>query len=234
MNTFPNTKIKAQILQNEDIGRVSSKALELIAACSALFVRHLVDHNGDNDNGISSNSSSHQEHETSTNNSRMQTRQQRKASSQLSNNAKANQLLVGDNAPSGPIDLAHVKKQTKQHSEYNDFLDGVLDGLTEKNAPKYDTAARKRKRTRENKPIISKQESFEGLESGGGGGTKSMLLNNLPNDVHTNNGISADNAAAADGGGQDDDAALLEAIQEAQLASAGISKEIIEDDDDYD
>ena len=38
---FPISKIKAQILRDDDVGRVSTKAVELIAACSALFVNDL-------------------------------------------------------------------------------------------------------------------------------------------------------------------------------------------------
>ncbi|KAL7441559.1 hypothetical protein ACHAXM_008129 [Skeletonema potamos] len=38
---FPISKIKAQLLRDSDVGRVSTKAVELINACSALFVSDL-------------------------------------------------------------------------------------------------------------------------------------------------------------------------------------------------
>eukprot|EP00584_Thalassiosira_punctigera_P025550 CAMPEP_0172551084 /NCGR_PEP_ID=MMETSP1067-20121228/36354_1 /TAXON_ID=265564 ORGANISM="Thalassiosira punctigera, Strain Tpunct2005C2" /NCGR_SAMPLE_ID=MMETSP1067 /ASSEMBLY_ACC=CAM_ASM_000444 /LENGTH=43 /DNA_ID= /DNA_START= /DNA_END= /DNA_ORIENTATION= len=41
-DVFPRSKIRAQILRDERVGCVSSGAIDLIAACSALLVRDLV------------------------------------------------------------------------------------------------------------------------------------------------------------------------------------------------
>ncbi len=40
-NVFPHSNIKAQILEDENIGRVFSKAIELISACSAYLYETL-------------------------------------------------------------------------------------------------------------------------------------------------------------------------------------------------
>mmetsp|Transcript_27155 Transcript_27155/g.59406 ORF Transcript_27155/g.59406 Transcript_27155/m.59406 type:complete len:279 (+) Transcript_27155:447-1283(+) len=42
-SVFPTSKVKAQILRDDGVGRVSTKAIQLIGACSAVFLRELVE-----------------------------------------------------------------------------------------------------------------------------------------------------------------------------------------------
>ena len=42
-SVFPVAKIKAQLLRDEGVGRLSGKAVRLIGACSAVFLRELAE-----------------------------------------------------------------------------------------------------------------------------------------------------------------------------------------------
>src|SRR6056300_510148 len=112
-NTFPITKIKAQLLRDDNVGRVSTKAVELIAACSSLFVNDLVTKSIE------------------------KTAPTRKASSKTKNNETADGVAL--------VTLRQIKKSVKTSQEYS-FLDGVLDGVSERAAFKYDAAAAKKRK----------------------------------------------------------------------------------------
>lgn len=208
-DVFPRSKIKAQVLQNEDVGRLSAGAIELISACSALFLRDLVD--GGDEGG-----SRHQQKHAAAGASGVATRRSpRKRKSAGDKQAGLdNEAARGDGSSTDVVDLQRIKQRIEQRPEYDNFLEGVLDGLTEKGAPKYDAASRKRRRQQETKSN-GQQQSREGDLS---------MLNNLPEDV------------AGRGDGDDNDAALQMAIRDAQVEPASIrgSREIVEDDDDYD
>mmetsp|Transcript_6266 Transcript_6266/g.10233 ORF Transcript_6266/g.10233 Transcript_6266/m.10233 type:complete len:189 (-) Transcript_6266:1710-2276(-) len=182
---FPISKIKAQLLRDDDVGRVSTKAVELIAACSALFVNDLAR------SAMSTAEAS-------------QTRK-RKSSSKTNTAAKDVTLVT----------LAQIKKSVKAQKEYN-FLEGVLDGVTEKNAFHYDTAAaKKRKRLEDNDNTKQKNKSRK----------KTNAASKLPVEA----GDSADNDVV-------ENRALREAIETSVTSqnTHGQNREIIEDDDDYD
>jgi hypothetical protein len=182
---FPQSKIKAQLLLDEDIGRVSSKAVELIAACSALFVSDLV-RGGDGQEDAptpSASASCTKKHKQSS-----------KAKPDVTNHP-------------GPINLEYVQNCISK-PEY-EILGGVLDYLTENNAPKYDAAAKRRRRDK------SAREKKSGVSKSANKKLTGQLI---------------ENKTINDG----DDAFLNAAIEEAQGAPAGRRKEIVEDDDDYD
>ena len=194
MNAFPHSKIKAQILEDENVGRVSSKAVELISACSALFVRDLVGQDGDTTGGLHGGSV------TST--------------SQDETKVPEGTIGVKDHEHGDEvIDLSGIKRNIIRRPEYN-FLEGVLDDLTEQNAPKYDAAARKRKRQRGN----PKQQSTNSKN------TTNEILSRLSGE-----NTKANVSESAHG------VAMQEAIMAAQdTSSVQTTKEIIADNDEYD
>jgi hypothetical protein len=176
---FPISKIKAQLLRDSDVGRVSTKAVELINACSALFVSDLA----------RSTEASHV--------------RKRKSSSKSNTTAKDVTLVT----------LAQIKKSRKTKKEYS-FLDGVLDGVTEKSAFQYDTAAaKKRKRLEDTDNTKQKNNS-----------RKKTKVPKLPAEARgpdDNNGV--------------ENKALREAIEtSAASQNTGDGGKIIEDEDDYD
>lgn len=87
-DTFPISKIKAQLLRDHDVGRVSTKAVELIAACSALFVNDL----------------------TRFSTEVLHTRNKKKSTSKTSTTSNNNDVTV--------VTLAHIKKSVKSKKEY--------------------------------------------------------------------------------------------------------------------
>mmetsp|Transcript_36605 Transcript_36605/g.64169 ORF Transcript_36605/g.64169 Transcript_36605/m.64169 type:complete len:214 (+) Transcript_36605:47-688(+) len=178
MNTvFPPAKIKTQILRDEDnnIGRVTSRAVELIAACSALLVRDLVDNsNGDNNN------CHHQTRITTARTSPETTTSscnKRKCPDETksSNGTLHPTSDIDDEGPSSSSsdtmirNLNDIKKQTKRRPEYKFILDnGTLDKLTENNAHKYDAAARTAARKKREREKRAKQHPKGSAEAGGG------------------------------------------------------------------
>jgi hypothetical protein len=210
--TFPHSKIKAQILLDRDgdtntIGRVSSKAVDLIIACSALFVRDIVDNrNGDSNNCKSTtNSSSKAPKEASRNKRR---RPDRTLSAAVATDVPStlNTVLSLDNI-----------RQNLQRPQY-EFLDGTLNELTERNAPKYDAIARKRRRQQGKSKSVGETKKLKSRDA--------VVESIMKNDKHDDSGGVDRNAGDA----------LQEAIEDAQegLESAKEAKGIIEDDDDYD
>lgn len=183
---FPISKIKAQLLRDDDVGRVSAKAVELIAACSALFVNDLAR------SAMSNAEASHA---------------RKKKSSSKTNTASKDVTLVT---------LAQIKESVKTQKEYS-FLEGVLDGVTEKSAFHYDTAAaKKRKRLEDNQKTKPKNNSRK----------KTKAASKLP----------AEATSGSDGKNAVENRALREAIETSVTSqnTLGNNREIVEDDDDYD
>lgn len=182
---FPISKIKAQLLRDDDVGRVSTKAVELIAACSALFVSDLA---------RSTTEASHT--------------RKRKSSSK---NTIAKDVTL--------VTLAQIKKSVKTQKEYS-FLEGALDGVTEKSAFQYDAAAAKKRKRLEDNNNNTKQKNNSRKKTKPG--------SKLPAEAR---GSNNDNDVV-------ENRALREAIEtETSVTSQnthGQNKEIIEDDDDYD
>jgi len=180
---FPISKIKAQLLRDDDVGRVSTKAVELIAACSALFVSDLA---------RSTTEASHT---------------RKRKSSSKNTTAKDGTLVT----------LAQIKKSVKTQKEYS-FLEGALDGVTEKSAFQYDAAAAKKRKRLEDNNNNTKQKNNSRKKTKPG--------SKLP--------------AEARGSNNDNDVVENRALREAIETSVtsqnthGQNKEIIEDDDDYD
>ena len=182
-NTFPITKIKAQLLRDDNVGRVSTKAVELIAACSSLFVNDLVTKS-------------------------IETTSTRKASSKTKNTDETGDVAL--------VTLRQIKKSVKASQEYS-FLDGVLDGVSERAAFKYDAAAaKKRKRLEDNNNTKEKNNSSK----------KSTSVAKLP--VEARESVDDNNKV--------ENKALREAIETASqsIGGAGKGNAIIEDEDDYD
>mmetsp|Transcript_22865 Transcript_22865/g.47334 ORF Transcript_22865/g.47334 Transcript_22865/m.47334 type:complete len:241 (+) Transcript_22865:37-759(+) len=227
---FPHSKIKAQILRDEEVGRISSKAIELLGACSALFVSDLVrskamEVSSSNNTSEMARDSSAQAKTASR--GRMKSLRKRKKFIPISNpkktkknlhlkqysSDKGNDANEDDVVRREPFDLHRIKMLIKHHSPKYNFLKEALDGLTEENVYEYDTAAIKNRRNEEN--------------SNGGKATKAVAdkVQKLQSAR-----ISGDLIA----GGSRDEVTLKEAILYAQHASGDMRGEIIADDDDYD
>jgi hypothetical protein len=217
MNAFPHSKIKAQILLEDEknIGRISSKAIELMSACSALFVRDLV---------VDSSCLQH----------RKSTKSVLPTTAQGENNTVVTEGESGATnheyfdrlPPSSPIDLACIKHNIQGRPEY-DFLQGVLGELTENNAPKYDAVARKRKRH----PVNTKQQSTCTKSNDNTTITHRDVLTNLTCETAKVAPSMKNKAANV----CTQMLALEEAIDDAQDATSHhATKEIIPDNDDYD
>lgn len=204
MNVFPHSKIKAQIIEDENIGRISSKAVELISACSALLVRDLVVQDYCSSDGKSVIKSSLRE------------------GTEVTEGTISMKNDKCDDGETSPIDLAFIKHRIQRRPEY-DFLECVIDELTEKNSPKYDTAARKRKRQR---CVDPKKQST----SSNNNKNNHTVFTNLTCDTK----VSSMNNEDASVGAQK--IALQEAVNDARDNTTSIhaTKEIIADDDDYD
>lgn len=208
-------------------------------ACSALFVSDLArsstndcnsnDRNDDDENDESTPSRKRRKSASTTSKTKTKNNTKKQTSHAKNEN---------DTIPPYPIDLDHVKKQIQQRPELS-FLEGVLDNLTEANAPKYDTAARKRRRDKDNSKLRKATTTSTSLTSavavaattkaakttGRDKTTSTALLKNLP---------VAGMAGSNEKGLGEDEAVLNVAIQDAQLESFAKMKEIIADDDDYD
>lgn len=184
-NTFPITKIKAQLLRDDNVGRVSTKAVELIAACSSLFVNDLVTKSIE------------------------KTAPTRKASSKTKNNDTADDVAL--------VTLRQIKKSVKTSQEYS-FLDGVLDGVSERAAFKYDAAAAKKRKRLEDNNNNTKEKNNSSK--------KSTSVAKLP--VEARESVDDNNKV--------ENKALREAIETASQSNGGAGKgnTIIEDEDDYD
>jgi hypothetical protein len=183
-NTFPITKIKAQLLRDDNVGRVSTKAVELIAACSSLFVNDLVTKS-------------------------IETAPTRKASSKTKNDETADDVAL--------VTLRQIKKSVKTSQEYS-FLDGVLDGVSERAAFKYDAAAAKKRKRLEDNNNNTKEKNNSSK--------KSTSVAKLP--VEARESVDDNNKV--------ENKALREAIDTASQSNGGAGKgnTIIEDEDDYD
>ena len=188
-NTFPITKIKAQLLRDDNVGRVSTKAVELIAACSSLFVNDLVAKS-------------------------IETAPTRKASSKTKNNETADRKTADDVAL---VTLRQIKKSVKASQEYS-FLDGVLDGVSERAAFKYDAAAAKKRKRLEDNNNNTKEKNNSSK--------KSTSVAKLP--VEARESVDDNNKV--------ENKVLREAIETASQSNGGGGKgnTIIEDEDDYD
>ncbi len=130
-----------------------------------------------------------------------------------SSSANGNGRNEVDYAQRSPVDLHCIKKVIKHHSPQYNFLEDVLDGLTEEISYKYDAAAKKRRRY-EAKPV-SKNATIE-------------------SSVEVQKFQYGGNGSDLFPGGCKDEVTLNQAILYAQQASERGRDAIVADDDDYD
>ncbi len=230
MNVFPHSKIKAQLLQDENVGRVSSKAIDLIAACSALFVRDLV---APEDDGDSCSGSTRRGLATSA------TVISSSSSRGGNNNVSNDDDDIRGGVKKNRVDLDCIKRNIRRRSEYFNFLDGELDELTEENAPNYDAAAKKRKRRTER--LESTNRLPKGQSSANSSDGRKNNIVSKTDDVYSGanaNAITtsfASNDVELPGGVPALSREEKEAIAEAVMTTVNnATKEIIQDEDDYD
>ena len=232
-STFPTTKVKAQILRDEGVGRISSKAIQLIGACSAIFVRELAEaavlaaaaRENDNDDGQSMASSK----------VKAQGRK-RKLSSSKSTTSKAE----GDRPSQILLTRDHIKDCIEQDETKFDFLHGVIsDNISAKEIPSYGAAYQKkvkREAAGSNRKGKSTTGAIKGKGAGGAGldnaasaaavGASSVLI-----------GSATSTAAAASASSAGDEEALrkvIDASLQDGTGMVGLDDGIVEDDEEYD
>ena len=232
-STFPTTKVKAQILRDEGVGRISSKAIQLIGACSAIFVRELAEaavlaaaaRENDNDDGQSMASS------------KVKAKgRKRKLSSSKSTTSKAE----GDRPSQILLTRDHIKDCIEQAETKFDFLHGVIShNLSAKELPSYGAAYQKkvkREAAGSNRKGKSTTGAIKGKGAGGAGldnaasaaavGASSVLI-----------GSATSTAAAASASSAGDEEALrkvIDASLQDGTGMVGLDDGIVEDDEEYD
>lgn len=238
-STFPTTKVKAQILRDEGVGRISSKAIQLIGACSAIFVREVAEaavsaaeHENDDDDGQSKDSPS-----LKLVSSKVKAQgRKRKLSSSNSTKSKPEEL----DRPS-PILLTrdHIKDSIEQDETKFDFLHGVIsDNISAKEIPSYGAAYQKKVR-REAAGSKRKGKSTTGAIKGkGAGGTG---LDNAASAAAVGassvlTGSATGTAAASDSCAGDEEALrkVIDASLQDGTGMVGLDDVIVEDDEEYD
>lgn len=232
-STFPTTKVKAQILRDEGVGRISSKAIQLIGACSAIFVRELAEaavlaaaaRENDNDDGQSMASS------------KVKAKgRKRKLSSSKSTTSKSE----GDRPSQILLTRDHIKDCIEQDETKFDFLHGVIsDNISAKEIPSYGAAYQKkvkREAAGSNRKGKSTTGAIKGKGAGGAGldnaasaaavGASSVLI-----------GSATSTAAAASASSAGDEEALrkvIDASLQDGTGMVGLDDGIVEDDEEYD
>ena len=238
-STFPTTKVKAQILRDEGVGRISGKAIQLIGACSAIFVRELAEaavsvaaaHESDDDDGQSKDSPS-----LASNKVKAQGRK-RKLSSSNSTKPKSEvdrpspKLLTRD----------HIKDCIEQDETKFDFLHGVIsDNISAKEIPSYGAAYQKkvkREAAGSNRKGKSMTGAIKGKGAGGAGlenaasaaaiGASSVLIGSA-----TGTAVAA--ASASSAGDEEALRKVIDASLQDGTGMVGLDDGIVEDDEEYD
>ena len=233
-STFPTTKVKAQILRDEGVGRISSKAIQLIGACSAIFVRELAEaavlaaaaRENDNDDGQSMASSK----------VKAQGRK-RKLSSSKSTTSKSE----GDRPSQILLTRDHIKDCIEQDETKFDFLHGVIsDNISAKEIPSYGAAYQKkvkREAAGSNRKGKSMTGAIKGKGAGGAGldnaasaaaiGASSVLIGSA-----TGTAVAA--ASASSAGDEEALRKVIDASLQDGTGMVGLDDGIVEDDEEYD
>ena len=237
-STFPTTKVKAQILRDEGVGRISSKAIQLIGACSAIFVRDLAEaavsaaaaaaHENDDDDGQSKDAPS-----LASNKVKAQGRKRKLSSS---NSTKSE---PESDRPS-PILLTrdHIKDCIEQDETKFDFLHGVIsDNISAKEIPSY-SAAYQKKVKREAAGSNRKGKSSTGAiksKGGGGAGHDHAASAAAVGASSVLTGSATGTVASASSGGDEE---VLRKVIDASLQDGTgmvrLDDGIVEDDEEYD
>ena len=231
-STFPATKIKAQILRDEGVGRISSKAIQLIGACSAIFVRELAEasasarenkHEGDDESSLLLLSS------------KVETKGRKR---KLSSHNKQQSRSDGDTTE--PIlTRDNIKDCIEQDTTKFDFLHGVLsDHVSAKEIPSYGAAYQKKMR-REATGSKQKTKLKANDSLGGGSNSKNDATATAAADVGAStllgSATTCTEAASATSAGDEE---ALRTVIGASLQEdddfVGPDAGILEDDEEYD
>eukprot|EP00957_Ditylum_brightwellii_P106973 8161299-Ditylum_brightwellii.AAC.1 len=136
---FPMKKIKAQLQRDEGVGRISTKAIEFIGACSAIFVHDLAKEAakvGKQQRDSEKSTSSPIQKEKETKKTRGRKRKLEDAADE--DNSSKNTIRVK---------LDDVRQCIENNKEKFDFLVGITENLSESKASGYAAAmTRKLKR----------------------------------------------------------------------------------------
>ena len=242
-STFPTTKVKAQILRDEGVGRISGKAIQLIGACSAIFVRELAEaavsvaaaHENDDDEHEPSKDSP----SLASNKVKAQGRK-RKLSSSNSTKPKSE----GDRPSPKLLTRDHIKdciEQIEQDETKFDFLHGVIsDNISAKEIPSYGAAYQKkvkREAAGSNRKGKSMTGAIKGKGAGGAGlenaasaaaiGASSVLIGSA-----TGTAVAA--ASASSAGDEEALRKVIDASLQDGTGMVGLDDGIVEDDEEYD
>lgn len=228
-STFPITKVKAQILRDEGVGRISSKAIQLIGACSAIFVRELAE---------SAASAAHENDDEQSKDSPSMASSKVKAQGRkrkLSSSNSTKQKSERDRPSPILLTRDHIKDCIEQDETKFDFLHGVIsDNISAKEIPSYGAAYQKKVR-REAVGSKQKGKSTTGAVKGKGAGDASSASAAA---VGASSIITASGTAAASASSAGDEEALRKVI-DASLQNGngmvGLDHDgIVEDDEEYD
>ena len=239
-STFPTTKVKAQILRDEGVGRISSKAIQLIGACSAIFVRELAEaavsaaaaaaHENDDDDEQSKDSPS-----LASNRVKAQGRK-RKLSSSNSTKPKSE----GDRPSPKLLTRDHIKDCIEQDETKFDFLHGVIsDNISAKEIPSYGAAYQKKVK-REAAGSNRKGKSTTGAikdKGGGGAGLDNAAASAAAvgaSSVLTGSATGTAVASASSAGDEEALRKVIDASLQDGTGMVGLDDGIVEDDEEYD
>ena len=135
---FPTSKIKAQILRDEGVGRVSTKAIHLIGACSGILMRELAEESAAD--VAAKNAGNRRKPSCSSSRGvgrKRKIEQSTATQSHADNSAKESSALKRDDVK------AWIEKDTSSY----DFLHGLLsEQVSAKDTPSYGDAYRNKKR----------------------------------------------------------------------------------------
>jgi len=247
-STFPTTKIKAQILRDEGVGRISSKAIQLIGAASAIFVRELAEAavlvSAENENGDGDEQS---QDSPSMSPSKVEAKgRKRKLSSR---NRKSNpDGNLSDPIVSDPIlTRDHIKDCIEEDAAKFDFLHGLLgDNISAKEIPAYGAAYQKKvrreavhvgsKSTKGKSAIHALAGKGVGEAGRGSGNTKDAAAAAVgATSVFIGSATGAGTASASSAGGDEE---ALQAVIDASLQDDNelvrLDDGIVQDDEEYD
>ena len=234
-STFPATKIKAQILRDEGVGRISSKAIQLIGACSAIFVRELAEASASarenkHDDGDDESSSL-----LLSSKVRVETKGRKR---KLSSHNK-HQSHSDGNTSESILTRDNIKDCIEQDTTKFDFLHGVLcDHISAKEIPSYGAAYQKKMR-RETTGNKQKKKLKANDSLGGGSNSKNDARATAAADVGASTvlGSATGTTEAASATSAGDEEALRTVIGASLQEDddfVGPDAGIVEDDEDYD
>ena len=235
-STFPATKIKAQILRDEGVGRISSKAIQLIGACSAIVVRELAEASASarenkHDDGDDESSSL-----LLSSKVRVETKGRKR---KLSSHNK-HQSNSDGNTTESILTRDNIKDCIEQDTTKFDFLHGVLcDHISAKEIPSYGAAYQKKMR-REATGNKQKKKLKANDSLGGGINSKNDATATAAADVGASTVLGSattgttEAASATSAGDEEALRAVIGASLQEDDDFVGPDAGIVEDDEEYD